>query len=601
MSAPAAEAAAFCPSPEPTFTPSCPAPGGAARRRQRVKVPMRLVASAYYQDVALAVYVKVKALAARPERCEARTATIAGYLGLSSASVERGLKQLYRPGPDGVVELRSQQRTLPGGRGQSARRWTRPMPRTEAYVWLPVAASEDLTPRQLRVYALISYAQDRGIPVAEAELAASLHHHSGARAGQRLTVTAASAIVDAIEDAGWLTVHRRAGERGRHLYIAHDLPGFPPARHRGPENDGQDEVREAAPSSPSDEGAGSPAGEGVLAYEESPRPDPHENGGETFPPAVGDLPEVPREEVGPAAASTTDVVAGSGRGALRAGGHEPSPQTAPDRRTGKAGQHRPRQAAASSQRTLPAWAHAVLEPVQQVVAQVSSTWVLRRIEREIATQLDRGMSADRLHHRLTARFAGFSPSEIRDPERWLLGVALPRWGCGHVDCESGVMWSTGRSCDVCDEVKAANAARRERERLIADGRCPDHGHRLRPSGICPVCELDRDVHQHRRRPLTLSAAPAPRSAPDTPYATCGECQAKTHWSTEFQADGLCRTCRADRARTSQAAPAPAPRVPAQIPAEHCVGTVGAPCARPALPSRTVCARHRAQQLAEEAS
>mgnify|MGYP002345222339 CR=1 FL=1 len=126
--------------------------------------------------------------------------------------------------------------------------------------------------------------------------------------------------------------------------------------------------------------------------------------------------------------------------------------------------------------------------------------VLRRIEREIATQLDRGMSADRLHHRLTARFAGFSPSEIRDPGRWLLGVALPRWGCGHVDCESGVMWSTGRSCDVCDEVKAANAARRERERLIADGRCPDHGHRLRPSGICPVCELDRDVHQHRRRP-----------------------------------------------------------------------------------------------------
>lgn len=124
------------------------------------------------------------------------------------------MKQLYSPGPDGVVELRSKQRTLPGGRGQSARRWTRPMSRTEAYVWLPVAASEDLTPRQLRVYALISYAQDRGIPVAEAELAASLHHHSGARAGQRLTVTAASAIVDAIEGAGWLTVHRRAGSVG---------------------------------------------------------------------------------------------------------------------------------------------------------------------------------------------------------------------------------------------------------------------------------------------------------------------------------------------------------------------------------------------------
>lgn len=81
---------------------------------------MRLVSSAAYDDVALSVYVKVKALGARPEGCQAKAATIASYLGLSTASVERGLTLLSRPAPDAVIELRSDRRTSPSGRGTSA-------------------------------------------------------------------------------------------------------------------------------------------------------------------------------------------------------------------------------------------------------------------------------------------------------------------------------------------------------------------------------------------------------------------------------------------------------------------------------------------------
>ncbi|MFF3966359.1 hypothetical protein ACFYZI_32985 [Streptomyces griseorubiginosus] len=97
------------------------------------------------------------------------------------------------------------------------------MTRAEAFVWLPVAAAEDLTPRQLRAFALIAFAQARGIGLTEAELAAGLRHHSGKQAGQALSVTAASAVLDEVEAARWVTVQRRAGERGRHRHIAHDV------------------------------------------------------------------------------------------------------------------------------------------------------------------------------------------------------------------------------------------------------------------------------------------------------------------------------------------------------------------------------------------
>ncbi|MFE7424922.1 hypothetical protein [Streptomyces sp. NPDC057545] len=51
------------------------------------------------------------------------------------------------------------------------------------------AAAEGLTPRPLRVYMSVTYAQARGIVPTEAELAFGPWHQSGKRAGQALTVS----------------------------------------------------------------------------------------------------------------------------------------------------------------------------------------------------------------------------------------------------------------------------------------------------------------------------------------------------------------------------------------------------------------------------
>lgn len=120
--------------------------------------------------------------------------------------------------------------------------------------------------------------------------------------------------------------------------------------------------------------------------------------------------------------------------------------------------------------------YVVLEPVRWLLKRVNNPFVERKIAREVGRQLAGGMEAERLH-RLTARFAGTSPSDIRDPGRWLLGVALPRWGCGHHECETGVLWSSGRSCPVCEDIVADRRAARERVRhdqRLAAGLCPEH-------------------------------------------------------------------------------------------------------------------------------
>ncbi|MEU8252527.1 hypothetical protein, partial [Nonomuraea sp. NPDC048916] len=68
--------------------------------------------------------------------------------------------------------------------------------------------------------------------------------------------------------------------------------------------------------------------------------------------------------------------------------------------------------------------YAVLEPVHLLLERVNSDFVVRQIARAVGRQLREGTDAERLHHRLTARFSKVMLSEIRDPGRWLLGVAL---------------------------------------------------------------------------------------------------------------------------------------------------------------------------------
>ncbi|WP_438297553.1 hypothetical protein [Streptomyces sp. HUAS TT7] len=508
-------------------------------RTQRVKVPMRLVSSPFYADVALSVYVKVKALGARPEGCEAKAATIAAYVGLSKASVERGLTLLSRPAPDGVVELVSVRRTLPGGRGLSAVRRTRPVSRVEAFVWLPVAASEDLTPRQLRAYAVIAYAQQMGIALTEGELAGHLRHHSGRRAGQPLTAAAAGGVVDELEAAQWVTVQRRAGVQGRHRFVAHhiaptaastlDAPTSkaPAERHQDHSPESVEDQVEGSACPLVGEGSGLEVGEGSLANEESPRTDSPEDERALFSSAVGEVPVVAVESPAAATAHTR----ASGGLALRADEkNQPVPSTRNSERSSRSGgpAHVPY---TGPQLSMSSRIYAILKPVHWLLARVNNPFLERQIAREVARQLAAGIEPERLHHRLTARFAMVFPSDIRDPGRWLLGVALPRWGCGHLDCEAGTLWSTGRQCPVCEEVVADRFAARQRERRIEQGLCPDHGQHLGRNGACPGC---------------VPEGASPGQLPGTPRTRgeriCRSCRTAIPQHVRIVIDGQCRGC-----------------------------------------------------------
>ncbi|MEU2514717.1 hypothetical protein [Streptomyces syringium] len=565
--------------------------GAPAERRQRVRLPWRLVESAFYADVALSVYMKIKALGARPEGCTAGAATLASYLGMSKASVERGLAQLRRPAPDGVVELpENVRRSLPGGSGTTARRRVRAMSSTERFVWLPVAACEDLTPRQLRAYAVLMYAQKQQIPLALGEIAGFLRHFSGQRAGLPITTEAAGTVIDELEAAGWATVARRAGAQGRHHYIAHEIPPVTAGQHDAEAartaDGGVDNPRtNGAPVGMSpgvDEGSGAGSGEGSLATKEDHgivRPDD-----ERAPslPAVGEV------QVGEAVENRVAAAAfptASGGLALRAG--EKNSSSRPSSSTGPAQPHG--LAYGGPELTFSPRVHAVLEPVHWLVQQINSVWVLRKIGREIGRQLDHGVDASRLRHRLTVRLAGVLVSEIRDPGRWLLGAALPRWGCGHFDCESGVMWSTGAPCVVCQDALIAKRAERQRQQRLDQGLCPEHGTRTSAAGRCYDCEPDGDMGAMSR------PVPQPREQEGTPQGVCRVCGSWILSEDAALRDGFCPPCRESAHVVPTGCDLEAPE---QL---TCAGWGGQSCNRLALPTRTVCVRHRAAQLATAAA
>ncbi|MFF2378349.1 hypothetical protein ACFVUW_28565 [Streptomyces xiamenensis] len=514
-----------------------PAQGGAQPRRQRVKVPLRLITTTQYADVAVSVYVKIAALAARPQGCTALTATIAGYLGLSKSSVERGMTQLRRPGPDGVVELASVRRSLPGGSGTSALRRVRPLTATERFVWLPVAAAEDLTPRQLRVYALVAYSQVQAIPLTESEIARALHHHSGRRAGKPLTTAAAGEIVDSLEMTRWITVERRAGSRGRHRLIAHDIPR--PAKSACGQPGSRSSVLPATRAS--GEGSGPSADAGSLANKEIPRTDQPDDVRALSSPAVGEV----QVSAGPQDhGAQPQRVGAKGRLALRA-----------DDPTHSRSKRNP--SYSGPQLTISARIHSVLEPVRWLYRQ-TTVYVQRLIAREVGQQLRWGVHDSRLRHRLTRRLAGTMTHEIRDPGRWILGVGLPHWGCGIHDCEAGVLWNSGRPCAVCEE-------------LVLDRRRPA------ASENSPLLRLP---------PATASY---PRTARSASLSTCRSRDCALQVSSGAGQDGLCPLCceglESERLSTTM--------VP---PPENCVGWDGTGCTRPALGTASLCVRCRTRQI-----
>jgi hypothetical protein len=450
MSAAALAATEAAPPPEPlrAAAGARPRDGGLT-----IRVPLRLVVGAQYADTALSTYVKVAALALRPEGCTAKVAVIAAYLGMSKSAVERGLRQLAQPDPvDGLVEVPTTRRTLPGGRGQSAHRTVRPLAEDELWVRIPVRAAEALTPRLLRLYALLAYATARRIPVTLAELAAMLRHHTGKKAGEHLSEWQARRLVDELEASGWLAVHRRQGEQGRHAYETrrHPLRAIP--AEAAPADADEQLPLWGAEAPAIHDGSGASDHDGSLVSEEdqgTDRPEKAEVGGgirrrrgdRKWVAAPVDNPVPPTFGRGPLVLRTDDETPGPGTAAGRAAYSGPALQLSPR-----------------------VWR--VLAPVRHELPAVSA-YVLRRIAREIGAQLDAPAgSEERLADRLTRRYA--STETIRDIGRWLLGAGLVRHGCGDVRCESGVLWPSGADCETCALNRQVAAARARRDAEIAE-------------------------------------------------------------------------------------------------------------------------------------
>lgn len=452
MSTAALAAHPAAPHPQPQ-----PAAAGVRTREHghTVKVPLRVVTGAQYPDAALAVYVKVAALALRPEGCTARVATLAAYLGMSKSAVERGLRPLTRPDIiDSLTEIPTIRRTASGGTGESAHRVTRPLADGELWVRIPVRAAEALPPRLLRLYALLAYATARRIPATAAELGEMLHHHTGQRAGQHLGERQTRRLVDELEQTGWLTVRRREGGQGRHAYETNTRPLYAVPASAADEQPAADEQLalwdEGAPVS--HDGSGADLGNGSLASKEDLQIDRRV---ETNPVGVIRRRRGDREWAARPVDNPVHGTFGRGDRVLRTDDETVASSPAAGRApyTGPALQLSPR-----------IWR--VLEPVRHELPGLRP-YLLRRIAREIGAQLDApGGSEARLIDRLTRRYA--TTEAIRDVGRWILGAALVRHGCGQADCESGTVWPTGEPCEICAVNRQVAAARARRDAELAD-------------------------------------------------------------------------------------------------------------------------------------
>ncbi len=414
-------AAAPCPQPPRAATGARPRSGGGLR----VRVPLRLVVGAQYRDSALSVYIKIAALAMREENCRAKVRTLATYLGLSVSEVERALTQLTTAGSDGIAEVITRRHTSRDGEGESAERWVRPAEEGELFVWVPARAATSLPPRQLRLYAVIAYAQVRRMPLSLAELRAVVRHQYGDSAGEPLGERQVMRLLDDLEGTGWVTIHRRQGPRGRHAYEAHQRPLHPVLDD--PDTAPAEPPAPAAPATATPDihdGSAPRTADGSPATEEDRTTDrPLTSEG------CGGIRR--RRDAGSSATGHGEKRSNKAAGSYRGPGLQLSPRV---------------------------WQ--VLEPVRHELPAISP-YMLRRIGQEIGRQLSAGVGTERLTARLTARYSrltahGHAAEHAHRGEvgRWILGAGLVRHGCRLPSCESGTTWSTGERCHLCANISA---------------------------------------------------------------------------------------------------------------------------------------------------
>ncbi|WP_299542076.1 hypothetical protein [uncultured Streptomyces sp.] len=408
------------------------------RSEQTVWIPEALYRGHEFNDEAVSVYAKVAALDARrsfpgarpgQDPCTAHVSELADTLGMSASAVERGLTHLNRPGPDGDEPwLFTKQRTHRGGKGRSALRYARLVPRTQAALEVPVMVAEALSPRRFRAYLHLARATAKHLPVTGAELAGELFHHTGKAAGKPLGPKTGLRLLDDLEASGWISLGRRAGERGRHTVTVHTHP-----LHAVPADD-LPAARAPQPSADTHDGSGPADHDGSLASKEDTSPSTD---------GVGqvDLGIRRRRNAGSYRATPVEnPVAGP---TVRRAAHGEK------RSSANGGTYR----GPGLQLSPRVWR--VLEPVRHHLPEIS-TYVLRRIGQDIGRQLCAGTGEERLTDRLRLRYA--LTDEPRDIGRWILGAALVRHGCHLDSCESGFTWTTGAPCPGCYDPGAAAAA-----------------------------------------------------------------------------------------------------------------------------------------------
>lgn len=381
--------------------------------RQKVKIPKRVWGTGRYSPGAVAYHAQITALAQRADGCRAGVLTLAGYMGDSKRTAERYLAELSAPGPDGIPELTTIRRTDAAGDGETAERRTEGLARSEHFAFVAVLAVKALRHPLLVLYAALAYAVATRTPVTAAEL------------GGLLGVTERSArrMTDELEGLGWITVHRRTGDHGRHEYDVHDHPlHLVTDEPLPPDTDG---------------GSAADTTGASLASKEDPeltdvRSTPERG---SFRRRRDD-----RKWVGAPVDNSLAPVAPV------AATFRPTPPVRPLERPAYAG----------PELTLSPRVWAVLEPVRDLLGRCTP-YTARRIAREIGAQLDSGIWPDDIRDQIT-RLRAWTPTEdLTDPGRWLLGAVLPpRSRCQLPGCHWGFLAHTGAPCKACAEIATAH-------------------------------------------------------------------------------------------------------------------------------------------------
>ncbi|MEU9133975.1 hypothetical protein AB0D08_38850 [Kitasatospora sp. NPDC048540] len=405
-------------------------------RKTAVNVPASVILGSF-RDLTVVYIAKVIQLSRNQDKhCVAALTTLARWLGLTNRvgtchrtgdALVKAPSSLYAAQKEateaGLITVR--RRTHRGGRGTSAVRTVAPDLGGDFRVPVPVALLGAVPARHARAYMLVAYANCKRIPFTLADLASYIRHESGHRKGEPISPDAAARLVDDLESWGWIEVHRRAGRQGRNVMIPRRVPNQPVVP---PEDDTHPRRGHGtAPKASTDLGYRPRAD--LPRVSEDHSLDVQESAGLQLP-ALSPVGEVGRRDA-------VDNLGGRAPEVLALRADTASSTPAP----------RPADYRGPALTVTPEIAY-VLEPVRSLLVHGKvNVFVQRCVSRSIGRQISLGAAPERIRQRLQERYAG-TGFEVHNPNGWLIR-AVERWGCERAECEQGVIWDTGETCQQC--------------------------------------------------------------------------------------------------------------------------------------------------------